>query len=82
VTDTHKGLGLVECLKNVEACGPVQEAVTNTIQPGGWMSRPHKQKARGRGKGTQLSEEFQRTAKTAKKGLSEQCKDREENQRM
>ena len=31
---------------------------------------------RGRGKGTRLSDELQRTAKTAKKGSSEQCKDR------
>ena len=56
--------------------------MTNAIQkesarrPGGWLRRPHKQKVRGRGKGTRLSEEIQRTAKTAKKGSSEQCKDR------
>ena len=74
---------------------PVQEAVVKSIQKEnarqqcGCLRRPYKQrrecekqKARGKGKDTRLSEEFQRTAKTAKKGLSEQCKDIEENQRM
>ena len=81
-----------------EVCNIVQEAVAKTIpkkkkcKKAKWLSKEALQIAEKRrevkGKGereiyTQLNAEFQRIAKRGKKAfLSDQCKEREENNRM
>ena len=80
-----------------EVCNIIQEVVTKTIakkkkfKKVKWLSEEALQIAGERrevkGKGereryTQLNAEFQRRARRDKKGLSEQCKDIEENNRM
>ena len=98
VTNRFKGLGLVDGVPEelwIEVCNIVQNdqnhPLEKEMQKAKWLSKEALQTAEKRreekGKGereryTQLNEEFQRTARKDKKGLSEQCKEIEENDRM
>ena len=98
VTNRFKGLNLIECLKNYELHNIIHEAVIKTIpmrrkcEKAKWLSEEalhiaeKKREVKGKGEKERyihLDVEFQGIARRDKKAfLTDQCKEREENNRM